>query len=293
MLQRMRGAIDPGPEIIGPGRPSGPIEGAPITVAHLDAARCQRTGNVEYPIIYHDINEQMYKLHYTRVIDVAQMTSPEAEMSVQEAEALCDQFIERRATRTAIERVLPVASLRYLGYSHVEADECGAMNDFLALAPAAVPLCSRVGAQVSMGDLADRPPRAMGDGEELDLGRHRIQWLDTPHVPHGWDAGLIWIATARTLLCGDLFTQPGAELPPVTERDILGPSEAMRGGLDYWAHAVNTRGVLERLARLAPRTLACMHGAAWRGDGSALLRALADRIEGSREHVAPLVALGS
>jgi len=178
------------------------------------------------------------------------------------------------ATRTAIERVLPVASLRYLGYSHVEADECGAMNDFLALAPAAVPLCSQVSALVSMGDMADRPPRALGDGEELDLGRHRIQWVDTPHVPHGWDAGLIWVSTVRTLLCGDLFTQPGAELPPITEGDILGPSEAMLAGMDYYACRDKARATLARLAELRPHTLATMHGSSFRGDGASLLKAL-------------------
>jgi flavorubredoxin len=173
-------------------------------------------------------------------------------------------------TRAAIEKMLPVASLRYLGYSHFEADECGAMNDFLALAPAAVPLCGRVGAMVSMGDVADRAPRALGDGEELDLGRHRIQWLDTPHVPHGWDAGLIWVATVRTLLCGDLFTQPGSDLPPVTEGDILAPSVAMRAGLDYYSCPDKARITLARLAELRPELLATMHGSSFRGDGAAL-----------------------
>jgi flavorubredoxin len=177
-------------------------------------------------------------------------------------------------TRAAIERVLPVSSIRYLGYSHVEADEYGAMNDFLALAPAAVPLCSRVGALVSMGDMADRPPRALGDGEELDLGRHRVQWVDTPHVPHGWDAGLLWVSTARTLLCGDLFTQPGAELPPITEGDILGPSEAMLAGMDYYACRDKARTTLARLAELRPEILATMHGSSFRGDGASLLEAL-------------------
>lgn len=178
------------------------------------------------------------------------------------------------ATRAAIERVLPVSSLRYVAYSHFEADECGAINAFLAVAPTAVPLCSRVSALVSMGDMADRPPRAMGDEEELDLGRHRIRWLDTPHVPHGWDAGLLWVATAHTLLCGDLFTQPGAELPPVTEGDILGPSEAMRAGMDYYACRDKARTSLARLAELQPQTLATMHGSSFRGDGAALLGAL-------------------
>jgi flavorubredoxin len=178
------------------------------------------------------------------------------------------------ATRAAIERILPVSSLRYLGYSHFEADECGAMNAFLALAPNAVPLCSRVSALVSMGDMADRPPRPMGDGEELDLGRHWIHWMDTPHVPHGWDAGLIWESTTKTLFCGDLFTQPGGDLQPITERDILGPSEAMRAGMDYYSCPDKARTTLARLAELRPDTLATMHGSAYRGDGAALLRAL-------------------
>jgi flavorubredoxin len=179
------------------------------------------------------------------------------------------------ATRSAIETVLPVSSIRYLGYSHFEADECGAMNAFLALAPGAVPLCGRVGAMVNMGDTADRPPRALADGEELDLGRHRIRWIDTPHVPHGWDAGLIWESATRTLLCSDLFTQPGMELPPATEGDILGPSEAMRPGAGYFSCLDKARATLGRLAELRPGTLATMHGSSFRGDGAALLRALA------------------
>jgi flavorubredoxin len=180
------------------------------------------------------------------------------------------------ATRAAIETVLPVSSLRYLSYSHFEADECGAMNALLALAPGAVPLCGRVSAMVSMGDMADRPPKSMSDGEELDLGRHRIRWMDTPHVPHGWDAGLLWEPTTQTLLCGDLFTQPGAELPSVTEGDILGPSEAMRAGMGYFSCLDKARTTLARLAALRPQTLATMHGSSFRGDGAALLQGLAD-----------------
>jgi flavorubredoxin len=182
------------------------------------------------------------------------------------------------ATRSAIEKVLPVSSLRYLGYSHFEADECGAMNLFLALAPAAAPLCSQVSAMVSMRDIADRPPRPMSDGEELDLGRHRIAWLDTPHVPHGWDAGLVWESTTRTLLCGDLFTQPGADIPPITEGDILGPSKAMLAGMDYFSCRDKARATLARLADLRPQTLATMHGCAYRGDGAALLKALSETL---------------
>lgn len=180
------------------------------------------------------------------------------------------------STRAAIETVLPVASLRYLSYGHFEADECGAMNALLALAPGAVPLCGHVSAMVSMGDMADRPPQAMADGEELDLGRHRVRWLDTPHVPHGWDAGLLWESSTRTLLCGDLFTQPGAGLPALTEGDILGPSEEMRMGMGYFSCQSKARVTLARLAALRPQVLATMHGSAFRGDGAALLHGLAE-----------------
>jgi flavorubredoxin len=183
--------------------------------------------------------------------------------------------------REAVAAVLPVGRLRYVGLSHFEADECGALNEFLAVAPKAVPLCGQIAAMVSVDDVADRKARALADGETLALGRHTLRWLDTPHVPHAWECGLLFEESTRTLLCGDLFTQGGAEHAPVTESDILGPSEAMRAGLDYWAHATKTEATLERLAALAPTTLACMHGASWRGDGGALLRALAGRLETS------------
>jgi flavorubredoxin len=182
--------------------------------------------------------------------------------------------------REAVAAVLPPERLRYVGLSHFEADECGALNEFLAIAPAALPVCGRVAAMVSIDDVADRKARALADGEILTLGRHSLRWVDAPHVPHGWECGFLFDDRTRTLLCGDLFTQGGAKHEPVTEADILEPSEAMRAGLDYWAHATDTGAILERLAALAPTTLACMHGAAWRGDGGALLRALADRLEG-------------
>ncbi len=131
--------------------------------------------------------------------------------------------------REAVAAVLPVERLRHVGFSHFEADECGSLNEFLAVAPVAAPLCGRIAAMVSVDDVADRPPRALADGERLVLGRHTVRWLDTPHVPHAWECGLLFEETTRTLLCGDLFTQPGASHPPVTSGDILGPSEAMRG----------------------------------------------------------------
>jgi flavorubredoxin len=175
----------------------------------------------------------------------------------------------------AIGRVLPLKGLRYVAFSHFEADECGSLNDFLAAAPAAVPVCSQVAAMVSVNDVADRPARALADGEVLRLGRHALKWLDAPHVPHAWENGFMMELETRTLLCGDLFTQGGSGAVALTESDILGPSEAFRAPMDYYAHSPATAATLERLAREAPQVLACMHGSAWRGDGAALLRALA------------------
>ncbi|HLS87933.1 MAG TPA: MBL fold metallo-hydrolase, partial [Burkholderiales bacterium] len=168
----------------------------------------------------------------------------------------------------AIGRVLPLGKLRYVAFSHFEADECGSLNDFLAAAPQAVPVCSQVAAMVSVNDVADRPARALADGEVLKLGRHELRWVDAPHVPHGWENGFMMELSTRTLLCGDLFTQAGPGTMPLTESDILGPSEAMRAAMDYYAHAPHTAATLERLAREEPRVLACMHGSAWRGDGA-------------------------
>jgi len=179
----------------------------------------------------------------------------------------------------AVGRVMPVERLRWLALSHFEADECGALNQWLAAAPRAEAVCGRVAAMTSINDFADRAPRALGDGEELSLGRHTVRWFDTPHVPHSWECGLMMERSTRTFLCGDLFTQGGAGETPLTESDILGPSEAFRAPLDYFAHAPHTGAVLERLAREAPTTLACMHGSAWRGDGAALLRALAATLQ--------------
>jgi flavorubredoxin len=180
--------------------------------------------------------------------------------------------------RDAVARVLPVDRLRYIALSHVEADECGSLNDWLAVAPHALPLCGPVAAMVSIEDLADRRPRALADGEALSLGTHTVRWFDTPHLPHAWECGFLAEERSRTLLCGDLFTQGGSDLPPLTTSDILGPSEAFRHAMDYYSHTKHARGMLERLASTHPTTLACMHGSAWSGDGASLLRALADAL---------------
>ena len=180
--------------------------------------------------------------------------------------------------REAVATILPVERLRYISFSHVEADECGSLNEWLAAAPQSQPLCGTVAALVSIGDLADRAPRALADGESISLGRHTARWLDAPHLPHAWECGFLTEERTRTLFCGDLFTQGGANLPPLTESDILGPSEAFRDAMDYYSHTKNGRELIERLAATQPTTLACMHGSAWRGDGAKLLRALADAL---------------
>jgi len=180
--------------------------------------------------------------------------------------------------REAVASLLPIESLRYVGLSHVEADECGSLNDWLAAAPHSVPVCGTVAAMVSIDDLADRTAIALADGERLPLGRHSVRWLDMPHLPHAWECGYLVEEDTRTLLCGDLFTQCGARLPAVTTADILGPSEAFRQAMDYFSHTTRASLLLERLAAAEPTTLACMHGSAWQGNGAALLRSLADRL---------------
>lgn len=178
----------------------------------------------------------------------------------------------------AVESIIPVDQLRYIGFSHVEGDECGSLNEWLAAAPHAKPLCSTVAAMTTIDDVADRSAHALADGELLNLGSHSVRWFDTPHLPHGWECGFLSEVSTRTLFCGDLFTQGGSDLPAITESDILGPSEAFRLGMDYFSHAPNTREMIERLAANRPTTLACMHGSAWKGDGAKLLSALADAL---------------
>ena len=125
--------------------------------------------------------------------------------------------------REAVANILPVERLCHIAFSHVEADECGSLNEWLVAAPHSAPLCGSVAAMVSIGDLADRAPRALADGELLPLGRHSVRWFDTPHLPHAWECGFLTEELTSTLLCGDLFTQGGSDLPAITETDILAP----------------------------------------------------------------------
>jgi flavorubredoxin len=190
----------------------------------------------------------------------------------------------------AIARVLPVESLRYVAFSHFEADECGSLNDFLAAAPHAVPVASRLAAMVSVDDVALRPTHAMADGQLLHTGRRTFKWLDAPHVPHGWENGFLMELETKTMFSGDLFTQGGKGEVALTEGDILGPSEAFRAPMDYYAHAPHTGETLEKLAREHPTTLACMHGSAWRGDGASLIRALKRTLVGAEVDPVALAA---
>jgi flavorubredoxin len=180
----------------------------------------------------------------------------------------------------AIASVIPVNSLRYIGFSHYESDECGSLNDFLEAAPGAEPLCSSIAKMVTVDDIASRPALALVDGEELSLGTHTVRWIDTPHLPHAWECGHLFETTTRTLFCGDLFTQGGHEHEPLTSKDILDSSEEMRSALDYFSQTRRVDELMEKLANTSPRVLACMHGAAWEGDGATLLRQLAGRLAG-------------
>ena len=131
---------------------------------------------------------------------------------------------------------------------------------------------------VSVNDVADRPALALADGAILDLGRHRMKWIDAPHLPHGWETGYMMELHTRTLLCGDLFTQGGDGKTPVTQADILEPSEAFRKPMDYFSHSRHYPALFDKLCSESPSTLACMHGSAWTGDGAALLKALGNRL---------------
>lgn len=181
--------------------------------------------------------------------------------------------------RDAVRAVLPPEKLRYIGFSHAEGDESGAVDEWLALAPQAQLVCSQVGAMIFASDVSDREVVALAHGQELDLGGHRVTWFDAPHVPHGWECGFLGEVSTRTLFCGDLFTQGGSNPVPLTDSDVLGPSEADRAQMDYFSRGKDTRLHLERMASFEPRVLACMHGSAFAGDGRAALLGLAAALE--------------
>jgi flavorubredoxin len=182
--------------------------------------------------------------------------------------------------REAVASVIDPSSIRWVGFSHFEADECGSLNEWLDIAPAAQPVCSLVGALVSINDFAARPARGMTEGEVLSTGQYRFRFSQTPHVPHCWEAGLLFEETNGTLLCSDLFHQAG-DVEPVTESDVLGRArqtlvEYQAGPFaNYMPYTKHTDAILQGLAGLKPRTIATMHGSAYVGDGERALRDLA------------------
>jgi flavorubredoxin len=176
----------------------------------------------------------------------------------------------------AAAKVIPLERLRWVSFGHWEADESGSLNLWLEAAPNAELAVGTLGTLISGMDQAARAPRTpLADGEVLDLGGRQIRWVDTPHVPHGWDAGLIFEETTSTLLCGDLFTHTGA-VPALTENDVVGPAGAAEDMFGATCLTAATAPTIRRLAGLAPRTLGIMHGASFSGDGAAALETLAD-----------------
>ncbi|MBI3933233.1 MAG: MBL fold metallo-hydrolase [Acidobacteria bacterium] len=182
--------------------------------------------------------------------------------------------------REAVSRIMKPSAIRWIGFSHFESDECGALNHWLEVAPGAQGLCSALGARVSVDDFAIRAPRGMADGETLETGKYRYRFCSTAHLPHGWDAGLLYEETQKTLLCSDLFHHVG-DVEPLTESDIVGRSrdalvEYQKGPLaNYLPYTPLTDRIMERLGALQPRTLATMHGSSYRGDCQRAFRELA------------------
>jgi flavorubredoxin len=184
--------------------------------------------------------------------------------------------------REAVERVLPVERLRWIAFAHVEADECGAVNDFLAAAPHAQVAHGALGCQISLNDLCDRSPRPLQEGEVLDLGgsgvQRRVLEVSTPHVPHNWESHVFFEQETATLFCGDLVTQLG-DGAAVTDSDLLEAAIAAEDLFRQTSLGPAVPATYRRLADLEPRTLAVMHGSSFNGDCPALLRAMADVYE--------------
>ena len=193
------------------------------------------------------------------------------------------------AFSAAVASLMPVEKLRWISFGHIEADESGAMNLWLEAAPDAEVVHGRTACDISLNDLADRPPRAVADGELITSGRRRIRYLDTPHVPHAWESGLIFEETTRTLFCGDLFTQLGAQA--TTTDDIVAAAIIAEDTFHSTSIGPATAPTMRRLAGLKPDALALMHGPTYFGDGAAALNRLADYYERALAGAAPEPAL--
>jgi len=187
----------------------------------------------------------------------------------------------------AVARIMPLERLRWLAFGHFEADECGSMNQWLAVAPSAQLMHGMVGCRVSVSDMADLPPRVLSNGEVVDIGGRRLRYIDTPHVPHGWDAGVMFEETTQTLLCGDLFTRVGNG-PAITDSDVVEPSIVTEDLFHYTSLGPSTGSTIRKLADLRPKVLAAMHGASFSGNGAAALKALGDHYEARLRMALPI-----
>jgi flavorubredoxin len=187
--------------------------------------------------------------------------------------------------REAMAKLIDLTSIRWISWSHFEVDECGALNEWLAVAPHAQAICGHLGALLNVNDYADRPPRAVAKGDLIKTGRHKYRFVPTPHLPHGWDAGVLFEEESGVLLCSDLFHQIG-DVEPVTSQDVLGRWDAAIAAyqahpvlMDYVPLTPATRRRLNELADLRPRVLAAQHGSTFVGDGGSALRSAADILE--------------
>jgi flavorubredoxin len=184
----------------------------------------------------------------------------------------------------AVGRIIPVDSLRWITFGHVESDESGSMNQWLAAAPNAQVAHGMTAVMVSLNDLADRPPRALGDGEVVDLGGKRVRWIDTPHVPHGWEAGVLFEESTKTLFCGDLFTRVGP-VDAITSDDVVGPAIEAEDMFHATALTPTTAPTIRRLTDCGATTMGLMHGSAFTGDTSVALHDLADHYQARHDAV--------
>jgi flavorubredoxin len=178
----------------------------------------------------------------------------------------------------AIATLMPLDRLRWIMFGHLESDECGAMNLFLEAAPKAQVAHTAVGCMVSIDDLADRTPVPFVPNETLDLGGRQIRSIDSPHVPHGWDAHVIYEETTGTLFCGDLLTQVG-DGPALTENDLVGAAIEAEDMFGSTCLTPQTAPTIRRLAELNPTRLAIMHGSSYEGEAASALMSIADEYE--------------
>src|ERR1700722_488388 len=248
------------------------INGSKPTLRPSLLTSARRTRMMSMPTTVDEISPDIYRLS-TLVSEIGPTGFTFNQFLIDDEEPLLFHTGHRSmfpSISDAIEQVLPVSSLRWITFGHVESDECGAMNEFLAAAPNAQVAHGALGCQVSIGEMANRPPRPLADGEVLEIGSKRLRHIDTPHVPHGWEARVLFEETTTTLLCGDLFTRLG-DGPAITNDDIVGPAIEAEALFRYSSLAPDTAATMRSLGDLEPATLGLMHGSSFTGDGKEAL----------------------